>query len=110
MDKHLLTGRLRSCVGFLALTLLPFAAMAEDVSFTRNGITYTLRNGAVGVTSLDASLSGKVTIPEKVTYKGKAYEVTFVGYNDLTNGSSSITSIVLPRSISSFGYGYYWGS
>ena len=84
--------------------------MAEDVSFTRNGITYTLRNGAVGVTSLDASLSGKVTIPEKVSYKGKAYEVTFVGYNDLTNGSLSITSIVLPRSISSFGYGYYWGS
>lgn len=77
MDKHLLTGRLRSFVGFLALTLLPFAAMAEDVSFTRNGITYTLRNGAVGVTSLDASLSGKVTIPEKVTYKGKAYEREF---------------------------------
>ena len=109
MDKHLLTGRLRSCVGFFALTLLPFAAMAEDVSFTRNGITYTLRNGAVGVTSLDASLSGKVTIPEKVTYKGKAYEVTFVGHGYLTNGSS-ITSIVLPHSISSFGFGYGWDS
>lgn len=109
MDKHLLTGRLRSCVGFLALTLLPFTAMAEDVSFTRNGITYTLRNGAVGVTSLDASLSGKVTIPEKVTYKGKAYEVTFVGCGYLTNGSS-ITSIVLPHSISSFGFGYGWDS
>ena len=93
----------------MAFALLPAAAMADDGTFTRNGITYFLLDNQAGVKSLDESLSGKVTIPEKVSYKGKSYEVTIVGYSSfgisgITN-SSTITSVVLPRTVATYGRG-----
>ena len=71
-----------------------------------NGIAYNIKdNNEVEVTfgsqGYGERYSGDITIPEKVEYNGKVYNVTSIG--DLSFESCGITSISLPNSIKSIG-------
>ena len=50
------------------------------------------------VKSASATLSGNVTIPSQITYKGKSIPVTVI-YNAAFSDCSQITSIVIPSSV-----------
>ncbi len=47
--------------------------------------------------------SGKVVIPEEVTYEGKTYSVTCIGDSAFYN-CNNITSVTIPASVVSIGY------
>ncbi|MBO7119236.1 MAG: leucine-rich repeat domain-containing protein [Bacteroidaceae bacterium] len=48
------------------------------------------------------SYSGDVVIPESVTYNGKTYSVTSIGYRAFSD-CSSLTSITIPNSVGYIG-------
>ena len=53
------------------------------------------------------SYSGKITIPDTVTYNGKTYAVTSIGSSAFRN-CTSLTSITIPDAVTSIGsYAFY---
>ena len=78
--------------------------------FMVNGIYYAITgSNTVEVTYKDTSdgdYSGSVSIPSSVTYGGKTYQVKRIG--DLAfNGSTGLTSVTIPNSITSIGVGSF---
>ena len=93
MRKFLLT--VLSCLAFCF-------ALAQETA-TIDGIKYSLyNNGEAMIMVQDESLAGDIVIPEKVSYNGTDYTVTSADYGAFS--PTSITSIVLPNSITSLGW------
>ena len=100
--------RLLSLSLFLMTAMLSFAH-----DFESGGIYYNITSSTapytVAVTYQGTSYSeykneytGSVTIPEKVTYNGKTYSVTSIGYWAFGN-CSNLTSITIPNSVTTIG-------
>ena len=61
-----------------------------------NGIRYGLKDGVAKVVGQPTSISGSITIPTSVTYKGTTYSVTTIGE---VKYCRSLTSITIPNSV-----------
>ena len=88
-------------LSFLLLALM-LSATASAYDFEVDGIYYNVNGTVVTVTSSPSSnkYSGDVIIPETVTYYGKTYSVTVIGYKAFYN-CSGLTSITIPNSVTS---------
>ena len=95
---------------FLLLAVLALSSMsilAYDAKI--DGIYYNFSGDNAEVTYLyyqypsnSAAYSGNVVIPESVTYNGKPYSVTSIGYYAFF-GCSGLTSVTIPGSVTSIG-------
>ena len=94
--KHLLL-----CLCFLA----GINALAYDAAII-DGICYYFSGDEATVTyssSNPSAYSGNIIIPPSVTYNGKPYSVTSIGYYAFAN-CTGLTSITIPNSVTSIGY------
>ena len=98
---------LSTCLAAAILTFIALTASAHD--FEVDGICYNKNGSEATVTyySLDGSsrmwrYSGRVVIPETVTYSGTTYKVTAIGEGafDLC---LDLTSVIIPNSVTSIG-------
>ena len=102
--------KLKSLFATLVMLLCTISASAHD--FEMDGIYYNIVSSddlVIEVTfrgdnpnSYSNEYTGNVVIPEKVTYNGKTYSVTSIGFFAFDN-CSSLTSITLPNSLKSIG-------
>ena len=69
----------------------------SSVSVTYQGADYS---------SYSNEYTGTVVIPETVTYNGKTYSVTSIGYSAFAY-CSSLTSVTIPNSVTSIGNGAF---
>ncbi len=82
--------------------LLPMVASA-DVRI--NGIYYYLYKTTAEVAKTPegaAKYTGSITIPSAITYKGKRYPVTRIGY-DAFRDCDGLTSVTIPNSVTEIG-------
>ncbi len=104
----------------LTLMLSTLTASADEVEI--DGICYNLikkGNVAEVTRNFNSSYSGNVVIPEKVSFEGVDYKVTSIAGNVTHNGGtylggafrgcSGITSVTIPNSVKSIGYGAFYG-
>ena len=61
-----------------------------------------------GESALDNNYSGDITIPEYVCYNNEIYDVTCISDNAFSD-CSNLTSITIPNTITSIGYGSFVG-
>ncbi|MDO5771175.1 MAG: leucine-rich repeat domain-containing protein [Bacteroidales bacterium] len=101
----------------VASVLLLSAATASAHDFEVDGIYYNINSDGTSVSvtykgwsndSYDNEYSGAVTIPATVTYSGKTYSVTSIGYNAFYN-CSSLESVEIPNSVTEIGYEAFRG-
>ena len=87
---------------FLLLCLFSgINAFAYDAEI--DGIYYNFSGDNATVTyRSDGSYSGRVVIPESITYDGKTYSVTSIG-TDAFLASYSLTSVIIPNTVTSIG-------
>lgn len=103
--------------------ILSISGFAYD--FEKDGIYYTItsmNSYEVEVASGENSYSGDVNIPETVSYNGVEFTITGIqsGYREATTGghtgerwvkgaftSSSVTSVTIPKTITSIGNGVF---
>ena len=111
--KQRLFGRLAA----VAAVLLLGAATASAHDFEVDGIYYKKNSDGTSVSvtykgssynSYDNEYSGAVTIPAKVTYSGKTYSVTYIGYGAFF-GCHGLTSVSIGNSVTSISERAFWG-
>ena len=88
--------------------------VVDQHHITIDGIRYLIKNGEASVDIQPATLSGEITILDKVTYEGNDYPVTSVveayGSNEdfyhtvSVLSETEVTKITLPSSIKTIGY------
>ena len=84
----------------LFCSLLPFTARAYDVYL--DGVYYNLNKTDMTASVTYYKYSGKVIIPESITYEKVTYKVTSIG-NYAFSKCKDITSISIPNSVISIG-------
>ena len=85
----------------LICTLFPFTARAYDAYL--GGIYYNLnKNDKTASVTYYYKYTGRVVIPESVTYDKETYSVTSIGNYAFTN-CNDLTSISIPNSVTSIG-------
>ena len=94
--KKLLVTRL---IGLWSL-LVSISVSAYD--FQSGGIIYTIEGNEVSVGGDASILSGDIVIPSQITYNGKTYSVTSIGFGAF-GGCSGLTSITIPNSVTIIG-------
>ena len=104
-------------LSFFIATLMSMAcnmASAHDIAvansdgktiyynYNSNGSSVSVTYQGTDYSSYSNEYTGTVVIPETVTYSGKTYSVTSIGYGAF-RGCSSLTSIDIPSSVTSIG-------
>ncbi len=100
---------------FMALMALVVQA-ASSYSFMVGGIAYKINNDDKSVTVTYqypsnprySSLSGAINIPASVTYSGKTYSVTSIGYRAFYE-CTGLTSVTIGNSVTSIGEDAFYG-
>ena len=106
----------RGVIFFLTLlmSMVGIRTKAHDIAVANSDgvpIYYTLTNnrtelavsyGGSNYISYSNEYSGNVVIPESVTYNGKTYSVTSIGY-EAFRSCSGLTSVTIPNSVTSIG-------
>ena len=98
----------------LAVLMSMAASMASAHDFEVDGIYYQITSSTTPYTvavsyegpSWDYSsdeYTGRITIPETVSYNGKVYSVTSIGY-EAFRYCRGLTSVTIPNSVTSIGY------
>ncbi|MBR5673787.1 MAG: leucine-rich repeat protein [Muribaculaceae bacterium] len=77
-------------------------------TFTINGIEYTSSTAGVASVKSGSSCSGDVVIPDTVVYNDAAYEVRTISASAFKS-NKSITSITIPKTITSMGSSAFSG-
>lgn len=80
----------------------------QAYQFEKNGIYYDIVNGKAVVVSGDVSYSGDVVIPDSVEYDDVYLEVDSISEYAFQK-SESLSSIVLPKSLTSIGESAFSG-
>lgn len=96
---------------FASLLLLALSAISWAYDFVVDNIYYNKNSDgkSVTVTYTDNYYhSGEVTIPSSVTYSGKTYSVTSIG-EEAFSYCEDLTSITIPNSVTSIGWGAFNG-
>ena len=91
---------------FCWVVCLFFMAMpAMSVSFTIGDFKYDVTDTTgltVSVSAASDTISGKITIPDKIEYEGKEYSVTAIGEGAFKE-CAGLTSVIIPNSVASIG-------
>jgi hypothetical protein len=91
---------------FCWVVCLFFMAMpAMSVSFTIGDFKYDVTDTTgltVSVSAASDTISGKVTIPDKIEYEGKEYSVTAIGEGAFKE-CAGLTSVIIPNTVASIG-------
>ena len=110
-------------LSFFIATLMSMAytmASAHDIAVANSDgktiyYNYNSDGSSVSVTYKGTSsssyyneYSGKIVIPETVTYSGKTYSVTSIG-KWAFNSCSGLTSVTIPNSVTSIGSDTFYG-
>lgn len=92
-----------------ALLLIGQLCTFADTSFTVDGMKYTITSDSeVKVVKLSSGYyTGDIVIPSTITYNDVTYTVTSI--DAAFNGSSNLTSVVIPNTVTSLG-SYAFGS
>ena len=67
-----------------------------------DGINYEIGESNASVLRIGFHYSGSLTIPETVSYKGKTYHVTKIGFRAF-KGCTGLTSVTIPNSVTEIG-------
>ena len=96
---------------FFTLFSLMVCTMLRAYDAKIDGIYYNLSGNKATVTYRDAfydSYKGDLVIPESISYNGKTYSVTSIGYLAISN-CTSLNSITIPKSITTIEKSaFYW--
>ena len=85
----------------ILLSLLFFSIVLNAATtFTVDGITYTSSTTGVANVGTNNTCAGNIIIPDTVSYDGKIYSVQSIN-SSAFKGDTLLTSIVIPRTISS---------
>ena len=86
-----------------ASVLLAIAMTVKASDFVVDGIRYNIISDEKNtVEVIGNNYTGDVVIPETVTYNGKTYSVTSIGWCAFEN-CSGLTSVTIPNSVTSIG-------
>ena len=93
---------------FVLAILIANCISASAIEFTDNGVRYSINNDNTTVTVASypsgSKLTGHLTIPESVTFRGLSFPVTSIG-NEAFSGCSGLTSVVWnAKNCSDFSY------
>ena len=99
--------KIKKMIGMLILALLlfvlPFCAIAENLTIYYNGLNYDINTETKqAVVGQNRSATGNITIPATIKYDGETYSVTEVGIAAFS--SSSIKSVKIEDGVSLIGY------
>lgn len=103
----------------IILFVLMFCATSALLAqtFTVDGINYKVTSPTTVEVGINSGFVGDAVIPSSVTNAGVVYEVTRIGDYAFMNSYSNqqdlpigLTSIIIPNSITSIGYGAFYGS
>ena len=92
----------------LCLLAMPFVNALGDEYTDAQGVKYTLNDDTYRVSGYTDDCAGDVIIPETVTYDGKEYSVTSIGYSAFRD-CIGLTSITIPNSVTSIGDFAFYG-
>lgn len=109
MKKYFLFFVAALCLAWNA-SAYDFVAVNSDGDSIWYNITYN-DTTTVEVTYKDyynGGYSGSITIPSTVTYQGRTYSVTAIGYNAFEN-CSGLTAVIIGNSVTSIQYYAFYG-
>ena len=82
----------------------------DGIYYNYNSVGTSVRTTFKGSTynEVAGEYTGNVEIPAKVTYSGKSYAVTEIGFETF-RGCTGITSVVIPNSVTRINYSAFYG-
>ena len=89
--------RFTACLTTLILSVF-FSISASAYDVTVDGIYYDISKTTAKVTRGSVKYSGKIVVPESITFENSIYSVTSIG-NQAFNCCTYLTSVTIPNSV-----------